>query len=382
VTQIAIPAVWMRGGTSKGLFLRTRDLPTDAHARDRLLLRALGSPDPYGTQVDGLGGATSSTSKAVLIAPSGRDDCDVDYHFGHVSIETPIIDWSGNCGNLSAAVGPFAVDEGLVAANGASATVRVWQANLGKRFLAQVPIVDGRAAVDGDCVMDGVAFAGAPIALTFEDAGGEPDGGVLPTGRPMDTLHVPGLGDIHASLVHAGNVAVFVRAADVGLSGTETPAEMEADPTRLERLNAIREQATVALGLAETPEQARRERPATPKIHWVAPPVAHTLRTGRKLDVDEIDLCARALSMGRAHHAYPGTSAIATAVAAALPGTVAHECVGRETETVRIGHAAGRMVVGACVKACEGVWHARHVRLTRTARRLMRGEAFVPERDA
>lgn len=375
MAQQAIPAVWMRGGTSKGLFFHTRDLPAEP---DAALLRAIGSPDPFGTQIDGLGGATSSTSKVVLIAPSDRPNCDVDYRFGHVAIGEPVIDWSGNCGNLSAAVGPFAIDEGLVATDGDTATVRIWQANLGTRIIARVALEHGVAATSGDCVMGGVAFPGAPIELTFEDAGGESDGGVLPTGNTSDEMQVPGVGRVEVSLIHAGNVAVFVRAADLGLTGTESPAELAAMPGTLDRLNAIRDQATVVMGLATDPETAARERPATPKIHVVGPPADHELHTGRRLSATETDLCARALSMGQPHHAYPGTSAVATAVAAALPGTVVHKSCHKSDGQIRIGHAAGVMDVGAQTESGGGVWTAPAVTLTRTARRLMRGEAFVP----
>lgn len=376
--QRAIPAVWMRGGTSKGLFFHDRDLPADPAAREALLLRATGSPDPYGTQIDGVGGATSSTSKVVVIAPSARDDCDVDYWFGHVAIDAPVIDASGNCGNLTAAVGPFAIDEGLVPAHEPATTVRIWQANIGKRILAEVPVADGRAAVTGDFIMDGVAFAGAPIGIVFEHAGGLPDGGVLPTGNVRDTLDVPGLGAVETTLVHAGNPAVFVAAADLGLTGAETPAEIADDTERLARLNAVRECAAVAMGLAASPEAARRERPATPKIHWVGPPRAHVLRTGRELAAGDVDLCARALSMGRPHHAYPGTSAVATAVAAALPGSVVQAVVAGDGARLRIGHAAGVLEVAAELREAGGAWTAPAVRLTRSARRLMQGEVLVP----
>lgn len=378
MTQRALPAVWMRGGTSKGLFFLDGDLPPEPAEREALLLRALGSPDPYGTQIDGLGGASSSTSKVVTVAPSARDDCDVDYWFGHVAIDAPVIDASGNCGNLTAAVGPFAVDAGLVAATAPTAVVRIRQVNIGKRIVAEVPVADGRAAVAGDFVMDGVAFPGAPVGLTFEDAGGLAHGGVLPTGRVRDTLEVPGLGAVGVTLVHAGNPAVFVSAADLGLTGTETPAAMAADPERLARLNAVREHAAVAMGLADSPEAARRERPATPKIHWVGPPRDHALRTGRDLAAADIDLCARALSMGGPHHAYPGTSAVATAVAAALPGSVVNAAVAGHGRRLRIGHAAGTLEVAAEVRRNGGVWTAPAVRLTRSARALMRGEVLVP----
>lgn len=375
MSQQGIPAVWMRGGTSKGLFFHARHLPAQA---DAALLRAIGSPDPFGTQIDGLGGATSSTSKVVSIAPSERYDCDVDYRFGHVAIREAVVDWSGNCGNLSAAVGPFAIDEGLVPASGDTASVRIWQANVGKRIIARLPLENGMAAASGDCVMDGVPFSGAPVELTFEDAGGEPGGGVLPTGNRIDTLEVPGIGRIETTLVHAGNVAVFMRAVDVGLTGSETPHQLAANAQAIQRLNRIRDHATVVLGLAPNTAVAARHRPATPKIHIVGPPTDHRLRTGHRLAADEIDLCARALSMGRPHHAYPGTSAVATAVAAALSGTVV--CAtrrGRDTP-IRIGHAAGVMVVHAAVRRRDDIWTAPAVTLTRTARRLMRGEVFIP----
>lgn len=368
----------MRGGTSKGLFFHAHDLPPDPAERDALLLRALGSPDPFGTQIDGVGGATSSTSKVVVIAPSDRDDCNVDYRFGHVAIDAPVIDWSGNCGNLTAAVGPFAIDSGLVPATEPVTRVRIWQANLGKRIEAMVPVTGGRAHVQGEFVMDGVAFPGAAIDLQFTDAGGEARGGVLPTGRPVDVLEVPALGAIEVTLVHAGNVAVFVRAADLDLTAAETPAELAADADRLARLNQLRDYATVALGLADSPEDAARRRPATPKIHLVGPPVGHRLRTGRELTADDIDLCARALSMGRPHHAYPGTSAVATGVAAALPGSVVHDLATGSPAARRIGHAAGVMSVGAELDCRDGVWTAPAVSLQRSARCLMAGDVFIP----
>lgn len=375
MNQRAIPAVWMRGGTSKGLFFHTRDLPAENEAT---LLRAIGSPDPFGTQIDGLGGATSSTSKVVLIAPSERPDADVDYRFGHVGIGEPVIDWSGNCGNLTAAVGPFAIDEGLLEPSGDTTTVRIWQANLGTRIIARVPVDNGVAAATGDCTMDGVAFPGAPIELIFEDAGGEPGGGILPTGRAVDRLEAPNLGTVDASLIHAGNVAAFVHAVDLGLNGTETPAELAAMPETLARLNTIRDQAAVAMGLVPDATTAALERPATPKIHIVGAPADHTLRTGRRIAAADVDVCARALSMGQPHHAYPGTSAVATAVAAALPGTVVHDACADGGERVRIGHAAGVIEVGAKVQRHDNLWTAPAVTLTRTARRLMRGEVFIP----
>lgn len=377
MSQRAIPAVWMRGGTSKGLFFHSKHLPVAGAARDTLLARALGSPDPYRNQIDGLGGATSSTSKVVIIAPSERDDCDIDYLFGHVAIDTGHVDYSGNCGNLSAAVGAFALDEGLVEACTPVTQVRIWQANLNRRFVATVPVSGHHSATQGNFQMDGVAFTGAPIDLAFEDAGGGDNGAVLPTGNVKDTLDIPGLGAVDTTLINAGNPAVFVRAADLGLTGTETPTDMHKKPQTLVQLQRIRTHATVAMGLAENPKEAEQKRPATPKIHWLGPPKDHQLPNGRRIRADEVDLCARALSMGRAHHAYPGTSAIATAVAAALPGSLAYDLNNAEAG-LTIGHAAGTLNIAAELKQLNGIWTAPMVRLQRSARRLMRGEVFIP----
>ncbi len=375
--QRAMPAVWMRGGTSKGLFFHKRDLPADTATRDALLLRAIGSPDPYHNQMDGLGGATSSTSKVVIISPSEREDCDVDYFFGHIAIGEATIDSSGNCGNLSAAVAPFAIDEGLVAAKEPITTVRIWQANIGKRIIARVPVANGHAQTQGDFTVDGVAFSGAAIELIFEDAGGCAHGGVLPTGNRIDTLDIPGLGPIDTTLINAGNVAVFVRAADLALTGTEKSQDINKQSQTLATLQTIRAHATVAMGLADSPEQAEHERPATPKIHWIGAAQNHSLANGRNIAKNEIDLCARALSMGRAHHAFPGTSAIATAVAAAIPGTIASE-MHDASNPLRIGHAAGSLEISAQVAQLSDQWTTPAVTLKRSARRLMRGQVFVP----
>jgi len=375
--QQAIPAVWMRGGTSKGLFFHDRDLPQGQTERDALLLRAIGSPDPYRNQMDGLGGATSSTSKVVIISASERDDCDIDYFFGHVPINGSQIDTSGNCGNLSAAVGPFAIDEGLVAAQEPITTVRIWQANIGKRIVARVPVKNGIAQTQGDFVMDGVAFSGAAIELGFEDVGGCENAAVLPTGNIIDTLDIPGIGQIDTSLINAGNAAVFIRASDLGLSGTEKSDDLNKQPDVLAQLQTIRAHATVAMGLAETPAQAEAQRPATPKIHWLGPARAYETGNNSQIMQSEIDLCARALSMGRAHHAYPGTSAVATAVAAAIPGSIAQQ-MHNAKHGLRIGHAAGSMEIHAHVLQIGGQWTAPLVQLKRSARRLMRGTVFVP----
>jgi len=377
VTQTAVPAVWMRGGTSKGLFFHEADLPAEPAERRRWLLRLLGSPDPYGKQIDGLGGATSSTSKVVVIAPSRRDDCDVDYWFGHVAISSATIDYSGNCGNLTAAVGPFAIDEGLVPAQGNSTQVRIWQVNIGKRILADVPVDGARARVIGDFRLDGVPFPGAAIRLRFEQAGGGEDGSVLPTGQPVDRL--PTAEDaIEATLIHAGNPAVFVRAEDLQLTGTETAAQIDRQPALLARLDDIRAVAAVRMGLAPSVRAARDDRPATPKIHWVGAARDHRLANARRLEQTEVDLCARALSMGRGHHAFPGTSGIALAVAAALPGSVLSSIPGIAAKPLRIGHASGVMQVTATLAREQGVWKAPEVCLERSARRLMQGEVLLP----
>lgn len=377
-----IPAVWMRGGTSKGLFFRAEVLPTDPAERDALLLRALGSPDPYGKQIDGLGGATSSTSKVMLVGPSTRPDCDLVYRFGHVAIHTPVIDYSGNCGNLTTAVGPFGLAEGLVRPVDGFTEVRLWQANLGKRILARVPVRDGRPLEEGDFHLDGVPWPGAAIELSFLDPGGSDEGPLLPTGRVLDRLEVPGVGHIEATLLNAGNPTVFVRASDLGLSGRELPAEIDIQPERLVRCEAIRAHAAVAMGLGETAETVSRLRPATPKLAWVAPTADSRDSTGTPIPAERIDLLARILSMGRLHHAFTGTGAVALAVAAALPGTLVNALTpwaGQDgVRHLRVGHPAGTLTVGAEVVADGTGWVARRAILYRTARRLMEGHVLVP----
>jgi len=378
--QIAIPAAWMRGGTSKGLFFRGDVLPADPRVRDRLLLRAVGSPDPFGKQMDGVGGATSSTSKIVVVSPSSRPDCDVDYLFGAVAVDAPLIDYSGSCGNLISAVGPFAIEEGIVASREGTTLVRIWQVNTGKRILAHVPVADGAPVIEGDCRLDGVAFAGAEIRLEFLDPGGGNGGAMLPTGRVLDVLDVPGVGRIEATLIDAGNPTVFVRAADVGLTATECQSDVDGDPAMLARLETIRAHAAVAMGLAHDADTATRERPATPKVSFLAPPTRYVASTGDAVAADDIDIAARILSMGRLHHAFTGTGSVALAAAAALPGTVA-SAVARDVPPgtpLRIGHTAGRMEVGAIVERVNGTWRVEKVVMRRTARRLMQGEVLVP----
>ncbi|WP_288505056.1 2-methylaconitate cis-trans isomerase PrpF [uncultured Pseudomonas sp.] len=377
--QLRIPAVYMRGGSSKGVFFHARDLPPAGPARDALLLRVIGSPDPYGKQIDGLGGATSSTSKVVVIAPSCRPDCDVDYLFGAPAIEVPVIDWSGNCGNLSAAVGPFAISEGLVqAARDGLARVRIWQANLGKRILAHVPMANGEVQEEGDFRFDGVAFPAAEVVLDFLDPAGS-DGSVLPTGRAVDELDVPGLGRLPVTLLNAGNPTVFVRAETLGLSGTETQAQVNGDGPLLARLEALRAAGAVAMGLAATAAQATAERPHTPKLCLIAPPQTYRVAGGKQVQAEELDVIARMISMGKLHHAIPGTGAVAVAVAAALPGTLVHTLSGDlDGRQVRIGHTAGTVAVGARAREVGGVWQVEKASMSRSARRLMEGWVRVP----
>lgn len=381
MAALRIPAVYMRGGTSKGVFFQARDLPADPATRDRVLLRVTGSPDPYGKQIDGMGAATSSTSKVVLVSPSDRPDCDVEYLFGQVAIEQPLIDWSGNCGNLTTAVGPFAIAQGLVPAGPDGVrTVRLWQANLGKRIVAHVPVRDGEVVEEGTFELDGVAFPAAEIRLEFLDPGGDA-GGVLPTGRACDSLDVPGLGPVQVSLVDAGNPTVIVAAEVLGVPATMMPAEANADPAFLARCEAVRAAGAVAMGLAETAAEATAERPATPKVALVGPVAPYVASSGRPVAAEAIDLVARMISMGKMHHALTGTGAVALAVAAALPGTVVERLLGGSASPnriVRLGHASGVLPVGAEASLRDGAVVADKVVLSRTARRLMEGVVHVP----
>lgn len=377
---IRIPAVYMRGGTSKGVFFRQADLPDDPVRRDQLLLRVIGSPDPYGKHMDGMGGATSSTSKVVVIGPSSQPECDVDYWFGAVPINGDQIDWSGNCGNLSSAVGPFALFHGMVAhaPTDGVATVRIWQANTRTVIHAQVPVAAGQPVEVGDYRMDGVAFPGAEQQLDFLDPAG--GAALLPTGRVVDELRIPGAAPVAATLLNAGNPTVFVRAADLGLQATELPAAVDADGALMQRLEALRAAGAVAMGLAASPEWATSQRPATPKIAFVAPPQDYVTSKGDVLPGEQIDICARILSMGKTHHAFTGTGAIATAVAAVLPGSIVAEMArsGPDGRILRIGHASGVIEVGATVSMQGGHWYAEKAIMRRSARRLMEGWVWVP----
>ena len=373
-----LPAELWRGGTSKGLFLHARHLPPDPADRDALLLRAVGSPDPYGKQIDGLGGGSSSTSKVVVVQPSSRPDADVEYRFGAVAIDRPLVDWSGNCGNLTTAVAPFALLHGLVRAADGVAAVRLWQADIGRHIVAHVPVEGGRPVETGDFVMDGVAFPGTGILLEFLDPGGE-EGQLLPTGAVADVLDIPGIGAVQATLVNAGNPTAFVAAARLGLRGTEGQAEVNGDPALLARCEAIRAHAAVRMGLASSAEQATRERPATPKLSFVAPPADYLSASGRMVPATDVDLVARILSMGALHHAYTGTGAVALSVAAALPGSVVAR-VARHgaSQRVRIGHASGTLTAGAEVSGGADGWVVSRALVHRSARRLMSGLVHLP----
>ena len=378
-----IPAVQMRGGASKGVFFHVRDLPRSPRERDALLLRVIGSPDPHARHADGLGGATAATSKVALVAPSTRDGCDVDFLFGAVSIGAPLIDWSGNCDHLSAAVGPFAIAEGLVAPVDGLTRVRIWQPGIGQRIDAFVPVRHGEVLEDGAFVEDGVPGRGAEIRLEFlEPAPGSPSAeaiALLPTGAPQDELSVPGLGRIRATMIGAANPTVFVRADALGLSGRELPAELHRQRKLPAQLEAIRAAAAVRMGLADSAAFATAFRPETPQVAWVARPTGYRTSAGVDVGAERIDLLARVVSQGRMHDAFTGAGAIVLAAAAALPGTVVGE-IARTLPGVptRIGHASGVLAVGAELSHGPAGWRLDKAVLSRSARRLMSGWAHLP----
>ena len=384
--QLRIPAVYMRGGTSKGVFFLAQDLPADPAIRDRLLLRVIGSPDRYGKHTDGMGGATSSTSKVVILSKSARDGCDVDYNFGQVAIDRPVIDWSGNCGNLSAAVGAFALSAGLVEgpADG-TATVNIWQMNIGKKIINHVEMRGGEVLELGDFELDGVAFPAAEVKVEFLDPAadeeGEGGGGAMfPTGNRIDTLDVPGVGRIEATLINAGNPTIFVDAERLGLKGTELQGDINGDRPMLQRAEAVRALAAVTMGLCATAEEATEKRPHTPKLAFVARPAPYVASDGKKIAAGSIDLLARIFSMGVLHHAMTGTGAVAIAAAAAIPGTIVSRVAPAGGDgRVRFGHPSGTLSVGAEAREEGGQWTVRKVMMSRSARRLMEGWVRVPD---
>jgi probable AcnD-accessory protein PrpF len=353
MSALRIPAIYMRGGTSKGVFFLAHDLPVDPRMRERILLRTIGSPDPYRKHIDGMGAGTSRTSKVVIVSVSSRPDCDVDYLFGQVAIDAPLIDWSGNCGNLTAAVGPFAISTGLLAAPAdGTATVRIWQANIGKRIVAHVPMRGGEVLESGDFRLDGVAFPGAQVRLEFLDpSGAEGESAAdatFPTGHAIDWLDIPGIGSVEATLINAGLPTIFVESAALGLRGTELQPDVNARTEILALAEAIRSQGARAMGLAATAEEATAKRPHSPKLAFIARPVSYTASDGRRVDPASIDLVARIFSMGQLHHAMTGTGAVAIAAAAAIPGTLVHRIAPLSAQrTVCFGHPSGTLSVGA-----------------------------------
>jgi probable AcnD-accessory protein PrpF len=387
--QIKIPATYMRGGTSKGVFFSLKDLPEAAQipgpARDALLLRVIGSPDPYDKQIDGMGGATSSTSKTVILSKSIKADHDVDYLFGQVSIDKPFVDWSGNCGNLSAAVGSFAISNGLVEAsriphNGV-AVVRVWQANIGKTIIAHVPITNGAVQETGDFELDGVTFPAAEVQVEFMDPAAEEEGGggsMFPTGNLIDELEVPGVGTFKATMINAGIPTIFVNAEDIGYTGTELQSAINSDPKALQMFETIRAYGALRMGLISNLDEAAR-RQHTPKVAFVAKPADYVASSGKAVGSEDVDLLVRALSMGKLHHAMMGTAAVAIGTAAAISGTLVNLAAGGvERSAVRFGHPSGTLRVGAEASLENGEWVVKKAIMSRSARVLMEGYVRVP----
>ena len=390
VAQIKVPAIYMRGGTSKGVFFRLQDLPErcqqPGEARDRFLLRVIGSPDPYGKQIDGMGGATSSTSKTVILSKSDKPDHDVDYLFGQVSIDKAFVDWSGNCGNLSAAVGSFAIASGLVEPdripeNGVC-TVRIWQKNIKKTIVTHVPITNGEVQETGDFELDGVTFPAAEVQLEFLDPAdeGEGEGGsaMFPTGRLVDDLEVPGIGTLKATMINAGIPTIFVDAEAIGYSGTELQDAINNDVEALMRFETIRAYGALAMGLIDDISEAEK-RQHTPKIAFVTRPKDYLASSGKPVKASDVDLLVRALSMGKLHHAMMGTAAVAIGTAAAVPGTLVNLAAGGgERNAVRFGHPSGTLRVGAEAKLINGEWTVTKAIMSRSARVLMEGWVRVP----
>jgi 2-methylaconitate cis-trans-isomerase PrpF len=377
--QLKIPAVFMRGGTSNALVFHAKDLPADRALWDEIFLAAIGSPDPYGRQLDGMGGGVSSLSKVCVIGPATRPDADIDYTFAQVLVKDARVDYSANCGNMSSAMGPFAVDEGLVRAAGPDALVRVHNTNTGKIIWSRFPLDDGAAAVDGALTIPGVAGTGAPVRLEFREPGGATTGKLLPTGNVADTLDVPGYGDVRVSMVDAANACVFVRAADVGAKGTELPDGIDANPGLLQKLEAIRVAASVAMGVTKTPQEAAK-RTAVPFVGFASPPQEARTLTGETINAAGVDLTARVMSNGQPHRALPLTVSLCLAVAARLEGSVVSEAA-RATSNpeaeIRIAMPSGVLTVAATVRKLEGQWHAEQGAFYRTQRRMFDGFVLV-----
>ncbi|MFB9125064.1 2-methylaconitate cis-trans isomerase PrpF [Paraburkholderia dipogonis] len=388
--QIKIPATYMRGGTSKGVFFRLQDLPAAAQvpgaARDALLMRVIGSPDPYGKQIDGMGGATSSTSKTVIIAKSSRPDHDVDYLFGQVSIDKAFIDWTGNCGNLSAAVGPFAISAGLVdpgrIPRDGVAIVRIWQANIGKTIIGHVPMTDGVVQETGDFELDGVTFPAAEVQLEFMDPAAEEEGAggsMFPTGNLVDDLEVPGVGTLKATMINAGIPTIFVDADSIGYKGTELQDAINSDDKALAMFETIRAHGALRMGLIKNLDEIAT-RQHTPKVAFVAKPAAYVASSGKQIGAGEVDLLVRAMSMGKLHHAMMGTAAVAIGTAAAISGTLVNLAAGGGAkESVRFGHPSGTLRVGAEASESGGEWTVTKAIMSRSARVLMEGWVRVPQ---
>ncbi|MCK2147790.1 2-methylaconitate cis-trans isomerase PrpF [Marinobacter alexandrii] len=383
--QVRVPATYMRGGTSKGVFFRLQDLPEAARvpgeARDKLLLRVIGSPDPYQKQTDGMGGATSSTSKTVILAEPTQPDHDVDYLFGQVSIDKPFVDWSGNCGNLTAAVGAFAINGGFVSQDripeNGFCTVRIWQANIRKTIVAQIPITNGEVQETGDFELDGVTFPAAEVQVEFMDPA-DGDGAMFPTGNVVDDLEVPGVGTLRATMINAGIPTIFVNAEDIGYTGTELQDAINSDPKALAMFETIRSHGAVKMGLIGHVDEAA-SRQHTPKVAFVAAPVNYVASSGKQINADDIDVLVRALSMGKLHHAMMGTAAVAIATASAVPGTLVNLAAGGGDRTdVTFGHPSGTLRVGAEASQVNGQWTATKAIMSRSARILMEGWVRVP----
>lgn len=388
VPQIKIPATYMRGGTSKGVFFRLQDLPQSCQApgaaRDKLFMRVIGSPDPYSAHIDGMGGATSSTSKCVILSKSSQPEHDVDYLYGQVSIDKAFVDWSGNCGNLSTAAGAFAIHAGLVdpsrIPDNGVCVVRIWQANIHKTIIAHVPVSNGQVQETGDFELDGVTFPAAEIVLEFLDPSddGEEGGSMFPTGNLVDDLEVPGVGTFKATMISAGIPTVFVNAEDIGYQGTELREAINGDPAQLARFEQIRVAGALRMGLIKTAEEATT-RQHTPKIAFVSKPKSYQASSGKRIEANEVDLLVRALSMGKLHHAMMGTCAVAIGTAAAVPGTLVNLAAGGgEREAVRFGHPSGTLRVGAQARQVDGQWTVTKAIMSRSARILMEGWVRVP----